>query len=408
MKGLNNYDGLSFCLNATFSSTMDSFRLRYPPVSPFKYKEPLNMKKLWAERFKEFCDQTSLHGWSYLEKGETMKILTILKRILWSCVIIGSAIACGLFVVKRIIEYVESDVVIRTESRSESLSEIYFPSVVICNINPLRKSFMYEVLQNTTISNNKTKITHLWNDIIKTYFSGIDQSEWSPPAQELEQMMKEFRTSPKYIELARLFLEQEVNETTFTNKHNTTEIFYSHGLIDDEYQIKETLLQDPTLFKLLPHLSRQYQLNDMILDIDWLGSDLGVYYEPSFGTDFGICDWITPNVESFDLNDTTHGSETGTLNGLTLLLDAETFDYGFTTKSSGFKISLSYHLDMPIISQTGVNVSPGTHVQIAVTPSLINITEDAKELSPQKRKCYMAHEVLLDNLPTDLGYRYQV
>ena len=146
----------------------------------------------------------------------------------------------------------------------------------------------------------------------------------------------------------------------------------------------------------------------MILDIDWLGSDLGVYYEPSFGTDFGICDWITPNVDTFDLNDTINGSETGTLNGLTLLLDAETFDYGFTTKSSGFKISLSYHLDMPIISQTGVNVSPGTHVQIAVTPSLINISDEAKKLSPQKRKCYMAHEVLLDNLPTDLGYRYQV
>ena len=150
MKGLNNYDGLSFCLNATFSSTMDSFRFRYLPVSPFKYKEPekmSNMKKLWAERFKEFCDQTSLHGWSYLEKGETMKVLTILKRIIWSLVIIGSAIACGLFVVKRIIEYIESDVIIMTESRSESLSEIYFPSVVICNINPLRKSFMYEVLQ---------------------------------------------------------------------------------------------------------------------------------------------------------------------------------------------------------------------------------------------------------------------
>ena len=91
-----------------------------------EYKEPekmSNMKKLWAERFKEFCDQTSLHGWSYLEKGETMKILTILKRIIWSLVIIGSAIACGLFVVQRIIEYVESDVIILTESRSESKSK---------------------------------------------------------------------------------------------------------------------------------------------------------------------------------------------------------------------------------------------------------------------------------------------
>ena len=128
---------------------MESFRLRYPLA--FEYKEPnkgsSKMKSLWEQRFKEFCDQTSLHGWAYLKMEEKWKVLTFLKRLLWALVIIGCAIGCGIFVIKRIIEYIDSDVVIMIESRSESLSEIYFPSVVICNINPLRKSFMYEVLQ---------------------------------------------------------------------------------------------------------------------------------------------------------------------------------------------------------------------------------------------------------------------
>ena len=127
---------------------MESFRLRYPLA--FEYNEPKSnskMKSLWEQRFKEFCDQTSLHGWAYLKMEEKWKVLTFLKRLLWALVIIGCAIGCGIFVIKRIIEYIDSDVVIMIESRSESLSEIYFPSVVICNINPLRKSFMYEVLQ---------------------------------------------------------------------------------------------------------------------------------------------------------------------------------------------------------------------------------------------------------------------
>ena len=111
-------------------------------------------------------------------------------------------------------------------------------------------------------------------------------------------------------------------------------------MFDDKNETLKLLLEsnDNTLFKLLPHLSRQYTRNEMILDVDWLGSDSGVYFEPSFGTDFGICDWITPNadgdnLENFNLtNNTIKGSESGTRNGLTLLLDAETFDYGMTTK----------------------------------------------------------------------------
>ena len=34
-----------------------------------------------------------------------------------------------------------------TETRTASLDEVFFPSLVVCNVNPLRKSFMYDVLK---------------------------------------------------------------------------------------------------------------------------------------------------------------------------------------------------------------------------------------------------------------------
>ena len=48
----------------------------------------------------------------------------------------------------------------------------------------------------------------------------------------------------------------------------------------------------------------------------------------------GICDWVTPNfneTDSLELINVKPGSETGSNNGLQLILDAETFDYGTPT-----------------------------------------------------------------------------
>ena len=61
---------------------------------------------------------------------------------------------------------------------------------------------------------------------------------------------------------------------------------------------------------------------------------LDIIYEWSqgFETDQGICDWITPNSDTVELLNVEPGSETGSNNGLVLLLDAETFDYGTPTE----------------------------------------------------------------------------
>ena len=87
---------------------------------------------------------------------------------------------------------------------------------------------------------------------------------------------------------------------------------------------------------------------------------------PHFGTDYGICSIIKPQtvfdpkLEKVHYKDKTFGehiniktgAEVGRKNGLTILLDTETFDYSFHPRqaSEGFKIAIHHHLDQPIMS----------------------------------------------------------
>ena len=41
-------------------------------------------------------------------------------------------------------------------------------------------------------------------------------------------------------------------------------------------------------------------------------------------------------------------------------------------------MAVVHNLDMPIMSQSGIPISPGNDVQIAVRPSLTDITNDAR------------------------------
>ena len=103
------------------------------------------------------------------------------------------------------------------------------------------------------------------------------------------------------------------------------------------------------------------------------------------------------------------GAEVGKLNGLSMLLDAETFDYTFHLKAGeGFKIAVHHHLDQPIMSIKEVDIAPGSVFQLAVTPTLIATTAEAKSrFSPQERGCYVEGELPLKYLPSEF-YRYEM
>lgn len=144
---------------------------------------------------------------------------------------------------------------------------------------------------------------------------------------------------------------------------------------------------------------------------------------PHFGTDYGICSIIKPQTVFDPKLEGIHyklkafgehtniqpGAEVGRKNGLSILLDTETFDYSFHLKASeGFKIAIHHHLDQPIMSIKELDVAPGSLFQVAVTPTLISTSESAqKRFDPEDRGCYFKDELPLEYLPSQ-WYRYEM
>ena len=103
------------------------------------------------------------------------------------------------------------------------------------------------------------------------------------------------------------------------------------------------------------------------------------------------------------------GIQLGKENGLTLLLDAEVYDYAFSPqKGEGFKLAIHSHMDQPIMALSDIDLSPGFVTQLSVTPILRDTTDDAKwRFSPEERGCYFDQELVFKYLPSSL-YRYVV
>ena len=100
----------------------------------------------------------------------------------------------------------------------------------------------------------------------------------------------------------------------------------------------------------------------------------------------------------------------GKNNGLQILLDAETYDYGSSLSGAeGFTLSILHHLDIPIMKNTGININAGQSNLLVVTPTLMRTTESTKNrFSPEDRQCYFEDEIKLLHLPHINGFRYDI
>ena len=125
-------------------------------------------------------------------------------------------------------------------------------------------------------------------------------------------------------------------------------------------------------------LASQWKTGQMVSSLEWRGMDLNdfdgtgyVFLENGFPTiSFGYTNFISPFFKkmddiNFDLVNLKKGSRNGINNGLSVLVDAETFDYGsqfvneVTRSGVGFKVGVLHHLDIPSIESIGTRVNVG-------------------------------------------------
>ena len=99
-----------------------------------------------------FCNQTSLHGWQYITQrpetdgfwaGEATArlsqpsnpLMSGFKHIFWSIIVCVAMGCAAIFLYSNTIDFMNATVVTTVDTMTVPLSEVFFPSVVVCNIN---------------------------------------------------------------------------------------------------------------------------------------------------------------------------------------------------------------------------------------------------------------------------------
>ena len=375
--------------------------------------------------FNDFVTNTSLHGWSFFGSptGSTF------QKIFWFAVLSGSFFAAGYFIILNVNIFLSTYIIINIEDRTSDLDNIHFPSVAICNINPLRKSFIYWIHENLNdAGRTDASVGDIFDAIGSQYFSSnvnIDQLKNDKNQKLLDDIL-----DSDFFEIEfRKFLDEKVNKSSFpiSGKKNTV---FSYNQQEDvveeafgEYNQSTKKLYHKTF---LQELASQWKEGQMIPYIQWSGMDPddpqngtgGVFLEIGYATSFGICNFITPyfrhmppDTDQMTLKYLKKGALSGENNGLSVLLDAETFDYGngFATigerEGVGFKASVVHHLDLPVMESTAMQVNVGSSTHLAVTSTKINITEDATVFQPMDRRCWLQGEINLTHFSYEEDYR---
>ena len=290
----------------------------------------------------EFSEHTSLHGWRYIFTGSNP------WRQIWLFIVCGSIVIASYFVYIAASDFNKTKVVTTIKSTTGSLDQVYFPSVTICNINQVRESFFLDM--DLDPKANQSLIELLY----RQFYSGSDDKAQSEADQDL---IKNFLNSDKYVKAEFNYYNQTIGGTRKYQKeikdHKSYRSKFSK-LIEKGAQFTRLAVQEP--------------LGHMILKASFgnrTKPGTSKDFMPHFGTDYGICSIIKPQTvfdprleEMYFKNKTfgehiniRKGAEVGRKNGLSFLLDTETYDYSFHLRASeGFKIAIHHHLDQPIMS----------------------------------------------------------
>ena len=350
-----------------------------------------------------------MHGWVFIGSHNAPKI----QRIFWFSIIFTFLFLAGHLMKENITAYTNSVTTIKTVDRTANLSDAFFPSVVICNINQLRKSFIYwlhdNIRQNKSLTDRSTiKVVDVFS-LVKNHYFRVEHEISENHEDLLERILESKFFEEKFeqfyqrnLEALKSLVDAEENLRYYSNVYPAELI----GVLSESTKkaYHKSYLQA---------LAGQWTIGQMIIMMRWKGKG-GIFFQPDYSTDYGVCNWITPNYQTSTGSDEflinlQRGALNGKNNGLTFMLDAETYDYGDgSSTGEGFKIAVVHPMDIGIMESMAINVDIGMVTHIGVSTTLTNITGDAvTSFNPYERKCWMQNEIDLMHYKREMDYRYK-
>ena len=375
--------------------------------------------KAWKQNLQEFASSASIPGLHNV--GGHHKHWA--QRLFWSVAFAGALSFFLIGCYTLIMDFSTKTTQIISEDRHASLDEVFPPSLVVCNNNEFSKSFVYWIIESLKSEGimNQTTGPHIqatdeeqivFDKVRGFFFRGLDRN-----LTEYEEFIKSYiLQSTFYKDYVKLFLNVAMAKKFNISRESNV---FVYNKLQDKLQVKDSdnieIKLSETIFG---ELSTQWQEGQMIVNMEWSGARKreeekpNILLEQGFGTSDGICSWITPMSGDFTLDflSLKKGALFGQNHGLTVMLDAESYDFVQNEgRGIGFKVAASHPLDMPIIQGDSVDIKPGYLTKLGVSTSLTGITKTAfSRFGPYERKCWDSREVELQYLPYDEGYHYSI
>ena len=128
-----------------------------------------------------------------------------------------------------ITEYTDSTIKVDIKDRSAPLDEAFFPSVVMCNISPLRKSFIYWLADNLKLEGGEVSVSKLFQVIGYNFFKTSNESISNEDTALLDRIF----TSAFYQEGFEKFLTEKDMEEPVDIQLSNSKVFLDSSVRDD-------------------------------------------------------------------------------------------------------------------------------------------------------------------------------
>ena len=355
----------------------------------------------WSQtNFENFCRSTSMHGWFFVvDESLGHGFYAVCTKFFWVLVVLLSLILTLAFMIVIVLDYEQEKVQTTFVFEKGNWQGIKFPSVAICNKNQIRTSF----LQRYDIDPNGTdRLLRLVGHI----YTG--QKDHPEVLQELasENNLGSIAREAYCVKLLYNFAGTSLEEFMRTDFLKCRDANTLTKFNVDLFRL--AAIQDVTKSNVL---RASYQ--GVLKSVDSFGSLF-----PFFETDVGYCTYIrppatfaSPSREPFPRVLQKQTSAKGSIklgrdNGLSILLDTEIYDQGWTfTESDGFLVALHQLEDFPHMTYSTLHVNPGHNVKLAVEPIIKETDDSALKYQIADRKCYTEDELKLNYLLQD-RFRY--
>ena len=349
--------------------------------------------------FKAFCEQTSLHGWSFISFEKSKPLSTLF----WLIAILAAMLVCSQLTLQNVNEFEEA-VEFNVESLTANLDEVYFPSLYFINKGRMRMSTTLHLMHETNRMTNETLNPNTFVTVLVKYLNGL-------PLTKREKRMGDaiLKSNITKKMFDRFVIENKIRYPMFESKAN---LFHNHSiqyLTEDQIEKRfETMAISAGGY--FQNMFGFTQLSDFLLDIKFSGE--GVLH---FGGRFSDIpeprNVFVPYFKCPTRNESLRSfinplAKSGIEQGIEILLDAEVYDAMNLIKSGGFRMGIAHPMDSELSQFHGINLDPGKEIEMSVSTHLIKTSRDIR-FNAEERNCYFDDEIELDHFPSH-WFRYSI